>query len=79
MVTFACILGTLSGLRFVAPELDAPVTIATSVAMHVTYAGICRFFAAQQGRSGTAWGVAGLFGGTVTLVALLVLIGRQGT
>jgi hypothetical protein len=76
VVIFASVLGTLSGLRFVAPELSPPMMVATSIAMHVTYAVICRVFAAQCGRSGTRWGVAGLVGGIPTLAVLLVLIGR---
>ena len=77
MVTFATVLGTLSGLHFAAPELAPQVTIATSLAMHVTYGVICRVFAAQCGRSGLRWGVAGLVGGIPPLAVLLVLIGRQ--
>lgn len=77
MVTLACVLGTLSGLRFVAPDLEPSVTVATALAMHVTYAVICRVFAAQHGRNGTRWGAAGLVGGVLTLVALLGVIGRQ--
>ena len=78
MMTLASALGTLSGLRFVAPELEsAPaVMITTAIAVQVTHAIICRFFAAQRGRSGLAWGVAGLLGGVLTVTALLVVIER---
>jgi hypothetical protein len=79
VVTLAYVLGTVSGLRFVAPDLEPSVTVATALAMHVTYAVICRVFAAQHGRSGTRWGAAGLIGGVVTLAALLGVIGRQGS
>ncbi|HZR79715.1 MAG TPA: hypothetical protein VFD92_01365 [Candidatus Binatia bacterium] len=78
MVTLAGVLGTLSGLRFVAPELEPAVTIATALAMHVTYAVICRAFAATRGWNSVAWGVAGLVGGIPTVAALVVLIARQG-
>jgi hypothetical protein len=77
MVTFAAVLGTLSGLRFVAPELEPPVTIATAAAMHLTYAVVCRVFAEQCGRNGTRWGLAGLVGGVPALAALILLISRQ--
>jgi hypothetical protein len=77
VVTLASILGTLSGLRFVAPELEPPVMVATSIAMHIVYGVICRVFAAQVGRNGLRWGVAGLLGGILPLAALVLLIDRQ--
>lgn len=77
MTTLAAVLGTLSGLRFVAPQLAPEAMIATSLAMQVTHAVILRFFAAQRGRSGLGWGLAGLLGGIVTLVVLLVLVERE--
>jgi len=71
--TLALVIGTLSGLRFVAPGLEPSVVIVTSLAMHVTYAVICRIFAAQYGRSARAWMIAGLAGGAIATVALLVV------
>jgi hypothetical protein len=70
----AAFLGTLSGLRFVAPTLRPEVTIVTALAMHVTEAMICRIFALQSGRDGRAWTIAGLLGGVVTTAVLLVAI-----
>jgi len=69
----ALILGTLSGLRFVAPALEPAVTVVTALAMHVTYAVICRIFAVQNGRGARAWTIAGLAGGAISTVVLLVL------
>ena len=69
----AWILGTLSGLRFVAPDLPADVTVVTAIAMHVTHAVICRFFASQSGRDGTRWALYALAGGVIATSALLVL------
>jgi hypothetical protein len=69
----ALVMGTLSGLRFVAPELEPSVTIATALAMHVTYAVICRIFATQYGRSPRGWMIGGLAGGAIATVALLVV------
>lgn len=69
----AWILGTLSGLRFVAPDLPADVTIVTAIAMHVTHAVICRFLASQSGRDGTRWALYALAGGVITTTTLLIL------
>ncbi len=77
MLTLAALLGALSGLHFVAPELDPATTIVTGMAMQVTHALICRFFAAQRGRSGLRWGVAGLLGGILTTTVLLVAMERE--
>lgn len=75
--TVAMILGTLTGLAFVAPELEPRVTVTTGVAMQITYAIICRIFAAQRGRAPRAWLVAGFCTGFVAVVALLVLGDRE--
>ena len=72
MNALAWILGTLSGLRFVAPDLAAPVTVVTALAMHVTHAVICRIFAVQSNRDGHRWTIAGLLGGVLATTALLV-------
>jgi hypothetical protein len=73
----ALVLGILSGLRFVAPHLDAASAIVTAIAMHVTYAVICYIFAVQNRRSGLAWTVAGLLGGAAATIVLLVANERQ--
>jgi hypothetical protein len=72
----AMLLGSISGLWFVAPELEPSVEIGTSIAMLITYAVICRVLAAQQGRDANRWGIAGLLGGVVTTAVLLALIPR---
>ncbi len=68
----AMILGVVSGLHFVAPDLKPDVTIATAVAMQITYAIVCRIFAAQRSRPPGPWLIAGFFGGIVVFVALLI-------
>ena len=72
LASFVLFLGTVSGLRFVAPELDPWIMAGTSIGMLITYAVICRVFAAQTGRAGTPWLIAGLFGGLFATAALLV-------
>jgi hypothetical protein len=70
--TIVFFLGTVSGLRFVAPELDAPVMAGTSIGMLITYAVICGVFAAQTGRARNPWLIAGFFGGVFATAALLI-------
>lgn len=72
MNALAWVLGTLSGLRFVAPDLAPEVTVVTALAMHVTHAVICRIFAQQSGRDGRKWTIAGLAFGVLATTALLV-------
>lgn len=73
MQTIAIVLGTVSGLRFVSPDLPHDVTIATAIAMHITYAIVCRIFAAQRGRNPERWLAAGFVTGVFAVAALLVL------
>jgi len=75
--TLAIVLGTLSGLRFVAPELEPPVTVATAVAMHVTYAILCRSLAVQRGRTPGAWLTGGFLLGVLAALVLLWIGERE--
>jgi CDP-diglyceride synthetase len=75
--TLVMIIGTLTGLAFVAPELEPRVTVVTGVAMQITYAIICRIFAAQRGRAPRPWLVAGFLTGVLAVLALLVLGDRD--
>ncbi len=69
----AWILGTLSGLRFVAPDLRADVVIVTAIAMHITHAVICRYLASQSGRDGMRWALYAMLGGVITTSVLLLI------
>ncbi len=73
----ASVLGTVSGLRFVSPDLPPDVTVVTAIAMHITYAIICRIFAAQRSRAPFPWLVAGFVTGVLAVAALLVLGDRE--
>ncbi len=73
----ASVLGTLSGLRFVSPDLPPDVTVVTAVAMHITYAIVCRIFAAQRDRAPLPWLVGGFVTGVFAVAALLVLGDRE--
>lgn len=73
MSVIAWLLGVLSGLHFVAPDLPPAVVIVTTIAMHITYAVLCRIFAVQNGRNGRTWMIAGMLGGAIPTILLLVL------
>lgn len=73
----ASVLGVLSGLRFVSPELPPDVTVATAIAMHITYAIICRIFAAQRSRPPGVWLAIGFVTGVFAVGALLLLGERE--
>ena len=77
MNALAWLLGTLSGLRFVAPELPASTTIVTATAMQITHAVICRILAIQNGRNGDRWTIAGLAGGVIATAVLLIANARD--
>jgi len=69
--------GLVSGLAFVAPNLDPLVMLATSIAVQITHAIVCRVFAGQSGRNGPRWMLAGLLGGVGAVAVLLYLTERQ--
>lgn len=73
MEALANVLGLVSGLRLVYPDLPDDVVVATGVAMHITYAIVCRIFAAQRDRAPLPWLFAGFVTGVIAVVALLVL------
>lgn len=73
----ATLLGATSGLWLVAPGLEAGVVVATSLAMLVTDAIVCRLFAAQFGLDGRRWGLAGLVLGVIAIAALVVVVERR--
>lgn len=75
----ANILGIVSGLRFVAPDLPPMSVIKTAIVMQITYAVVCRIFAAQRSRATLPWLIAGFFGGVVSFIVLLVLGDREKT
>lgn len=70
------LLGWLSGLLLVAPQLrDEPTVLAaTAIAMQITYGITLHFFAAMTGRDRRLWGLAGLFGGIPAVAVLLLLM-----
>ncbi len=77
-MTLALALAYLSGLRFVAPELDPPALLGTALALHLCDAIMCRLFAHNNGYPKNLWTVLGLLAGLWALAALIVLPRRDG-
>ena len=77
MQTLAIVLGSLTGLRLVAPDLPPQVTIVTAVAMQITYAILARVFASQRNRAQLAWMILGFATGVLAVFALLLLGDRK--
>jgi hypothetical protein len=51
--------------------------LVTAIGIQITHAIICRIFAAQRGRSGTGWMIAGLLAGVLAVAVLLILAERD--
>jgi len=73
----AALVSTVSGLRFVAPTLDAPTILGTGAVVQVCHGILCRIFAHNNGYPKNAWTALGLIGG-LWAVGLLILLPRRG-
>lgn len=70
LLTFA---GYLTGLRFVAPEMDLETLLRTALVANICHAIVCGVVAANAGRHRTAWTAIGfVFGIWAVTVALLL-------
>ena len=76
MTTLATLLSYLSGVRFVAPDLEAPALLGTALGLHICDAVMCRLFAHNNGYPKNLWTALGLLGG-IWAVALLILLPRR--
>ena len=75
-MTLATFISYLSGLRFVAPELDTPTLLGTALALHICEAIVCRLFAHNNGYPKNLWMLLGFIGG-LWAVAVLILLPRR--
>lgn len=74
---FETILGYLSGLYFIRPDLAASTLFRTALVIHVTDAVLCRWMAAQGGRNKMFWTFGGLLLGIWALGTLFLLPERK--
>ncbi|MBI2357796.1 MAG: hypothetical protein HYV04_02585 [Deltaproteobacteria bacterium] len=71
------ILGYLSGLYFITPDLDSVTLLRTTALVHAIDALLCSLIASQRGRNQQAWTVAGLLLGIWALGILFLLPSRE--
>ncbi|MFQ5904687.1 MAG: hypothetical protein ACE5JO_13460 [Candidatus Binatia bacterium] len=74
---FYNILGYLSGLSFIKPDIEASTLLRTASLVHILDAVLCRLIAAHNGRNKEIWTVAGLFLGIWALGTLFLLPGKR--
>ena len=77
-MTVATAISYLSGLGFVAPQLDPPALLGTALALHVCDAILCRLFAHNNGYPKNLWTLIGLVAGLWAVAVLIVLPRRDG-
>lgn len=71
-------LSYLTGLHFVAPDLDLPTLLGTALGLHVCDAIMCRLFAHNNGYPKNLWTALGLLAGLWAVAILVVLPRRDG-
>ena len=66
----------LSGLAFVAPNLDAAAQLGTSIVLLICHGIMCRLFASNNGYPKNLWTVLGFVFG-IWAVAILIILPRR--
>jgi hypothetical protein len=72
-VSWIIVLGYLSGLRFLNPDMDAATLLRTALVVHTCDAVMCRLFAHNNGYSKNLWTVLGFAFGVWAVAILIVL------
>lgn len=73
------VVGYLTALYWVRPDMDPAHLIPTTLLLHGVNALFCRLVAAQNGRAKMLWTLAGLFMGIWAVAAIFLLPARKGT
>ena len=73
---WAVALGYFTGLRAIAPDLDAATLVRTALLLHFCDSIMCRLFAHNNGYPKNLWTVLGFVFG-VWAVAVLILLPRR--
>ncbi len=74
---FYHVLGYLTGLLFIKPEMEPTTLLRTAALVHLFDAILCRIIAGQSGRGKTPWTIAGLFFGIWALGILFLLPAKK--
>jgi hypothetical protein len=78
-VDFYLVLGYLSGLLFIKPDMEATSLVRTASLVHILDAILCRVIAGHSGRQKHLWTVLGLLFGIWALGTLFLLPARART
>ncbi len=74
---FNSIVGYLSGLNFIKPDMEPSSLLRTACLIHLVDAILCRLIAGQSGRNKNIWTAAGLTMGIWALGVLFLLPGKK--
>jgi hypothetical protein len=77
MPDFSTIIGYLSGIHFIDPELEASSLIPTLIAIHFFDGILCFLIARHSGRNDKAWALVGFVIGVWGVLPLLLLPERR--
>ena len=72
-MTWDVVLGYVTGLRIISPDITAATLLRTTIVVHITDAILCRLFAHNNGYSKNLWTTLGLIFGIWAVAVLLVL------
>ena len=67
------VLGYLTGLRWIAPQLDGATLLRTALVVHTADAILCRLFAHNNGYSKNLWTTLGFIFGLWAVAVVLIL------
>jgi hypothetical protein len=76
-VSWDVVLGYVTGLRLISPEIDAATLVRTTIVVHITDAILCRLFAHNNGYGKNLWTTLGFVFGLWAVAVLLVLPKRE--
>jgi hypothetical protein len=74
---FYHILGYLTGLFFIRPEMESTTLLRTAALVHLLDAILCGVIASQSGRARNLWTLLGLFFGIWALATLFLLPAKK--
>ena len=77
MVDFAKIIGYLSGVSLIDPELETGSLVPTLMLIHILDCILCSIIARHSGRKPAAWGLVGLTLGVWGVLPLLLLPAKK--
>ncbi len=75
-MTWDVLLGYLTGLRWINPEIDTLTMLRTALVIHLCDAAMCRLFAHNNGYSKNLWSVLGFVFG-IWAVGLLIVLPKR--